>query len=92
MIAFLLAIVAGFLTPYAETPLGKPAAGLLGKYMQLENGEQRLLTFMIMMLLAGVSSALFVSGNTFWVILGGIIGYFATRLIAAVQSALGSSE
>ena len=90
MIAFLLAIVAGFLTPYAETPLGRPAAGLLGEYMRLEDGELRLLTFMIMMLLAGVASALFVSGSTFWVILGGIIGYFATRPIAAIQSAMES--
>lgn len=88
MIGFLIAVLAGFLTPYAEAPIGKPIAGLLEEHLRLEIGELRLVTFMTMMLLAGVASALFESGSTFWVILGGSIGYFLTRATAALQAAM----
>ena len=88
MFGFIFAVVAGFLTPYAEGPLAKPVASLLGDHLQLEPGELRVLAFILMMLLAGIGSALFVSGSTFWVILGGALGYFGTRLISAVQGAL----
>lgn len=85
MLGFITAIIAGFLTPYAETPLAKPVAALLGGRLRLEPGELRVLAFILVMLLAGIASNLLNSGSTFWVILGGGLGYFGTRLVAAAQ-------
>ena len=61
---------------------------MLGKYMTLDVVETRLLSFMAAMLAAGVVSVLLDSGSAFWVIAGGAIGYFATRIVAAARDAM----
>lgn len=88
MLGFVLAVVAGFLTPAAEDTLAKPVASALSSYILLEPGERRLLAFMLVMLIAGIAANLLDSGGPFWVILGGSVGYFATRLIAAARGAM----
>lgn len=85
MFGFLAAIVAGFVTPQLEAPLARPLARKLEKYITLEAAETRLLAFIIAMLGAGIASALLDSGSTFWVILGGALGYFGTRLVGAAR-------
>ncbi len=88
MLGFIIAVVAGFLTPYAETPLARPVAAVMGDRVPLEAGELRVLAFIIVMLLAGVAANLLHSGSAFWIILGGAVGYFGTRLVSAAQGAM----
>ena len=46
------------------------------------------LAFIVAMLAAGVIGSLLDSGSAFWMILGGALGYFATRLVAAARAAM----
>lgn len=85
MLGFLIAIAAGFATPHLEAPVARPLAKMMEKHFTVEASEVRLIAFMVAMLAAGVVSALLHSGMTFWVILGGAIGYFGSRLIAAAR-------
>lgn len=85
MLGFLVAIAAGFATPHLEDPVARPLAKLMGKYITVEVTEIRLIAFMVAMLAAGVVSALLHSGMTFWVILGGALGYFASRVVPALR-------
>jgi hypothetical protein len=87
MFGFILGLVAGFLTPHAEGPLARPLSKAIAPYVTLEAGELRVLSFILVMLLAGIGAELLHSGSTFWVILGGGLGYFGTRLVAAARSA-----
>lgn len=85
MFGFLAALVAGFVTPQLEAPIARPLARKMEKFITLEVSETRLIAFIVAMLIAGVVSALLESGSTFWVILGGALGYFGTRLIAVAR-------
>lgn len=88
MLGFLLAIAAGFLTPYLEGPLARPLAKAVSGFVPVGPEELRLLSFMIAMIGAGVAANLLNSGATFWVILGGVIGYFLTRIVDGLKTAL----
>jgi hypothetical protein len=88
MLGFIVAVVAGWLTPVLEEPLARPLAKAIGGVVRVEAGEMRALAFIIAMLAAGVAAELFDSGSTFWVILGGAIGFFATRLVAALRAVI----
>lgn len=88
MFGFLVAIVAGFVTPQLEEPLARPLVRKLGKVMTFEGAETRLIAFIMAMLVAGIVSALLESGSAFWVILGGALGYFGVRLVAVGREML----
>ncbi len=88
MFGFIVAVIAGFLTPYAETPLARPVAKAMGSQIALEPGEITLLSFILVMLLAGIASELLNSGSSFWVILGGALGYFLLRIVAMIKGAI----
>jgi hypothetical protein len=88
MLGFIAAVVAGVLTPYLQDPLARPLAEALSPRIVLEPGEVRLLAFMIAMLIAGIVANLLHSGSTFWVILGGVLGYFGPRLVAAAKDGM----
>jgi type IV secretory pathway TrbD component len=88
MLGFVVAVVAGFLTPAAEETLARPVERALREHILLDQGERRLLAFVLVMLLAGVAANLLNSGSPFWVILGGALGYFGTRLVAAARRVL----
>ena len=90
MLGFIVAVVAGFLARYVEVPVVQPLVRALEGRIAIEPGEVRLLCFMVVMLLAGIAAELLHSGSTFWLILGGIIGYFATRLVDAARTAIDS--
>lgn len=88
MLGFVVAVVAGFLTPAAEEALARPVERVLRPHILLEPGESRVLAFVLVMLLAGIAANLLDSGSPFWVILGGALGYFGTRLVAAARAAM----
>jgi hypothetical protein len=88
MFGFVIALVAGFLAPHAEAPLARPVAEAMRGVIKLEDGEMRLLSFMIVMLIAGVVCALLDAGSPLGVILGGVLGYFGLRLSAYAKSAI----
>jgi hypothetical protein len=85
MLAFLIAVLGGFATPYLEPVAGQPLARLMEKHIALEPGEVRLITFMLVMLVIGVIGWLFSSGTLFWTMLGAILGYFALRIVALLR-------
>jgi len=88
MLGFIVAAIAGFVTPQLEAPVARPAARFLEKHITLEASETRLIAFIVAMLAAGVVANLLGSGSVFWMILGGALGYFATRLVAAARAAM----
>lgn len=88
MLGFVLAVVAGWLTPMVESPLARPLARAMGSRLPVEPGEMRALSFIIVMLAAGVLAEIFDSGSAFWVILGGAIGFFGTRLVTALRAVI----
>lgn len=85
MLGFIIAAAAGFFTPLIGGPLVDPIVKALGNHITIEADERPLVAFMLAMLLAGIASALLVSGTPFWVILGGILGYFGSRIVDAVK-------
>lgn len=83
MLGFIVSVIAGYAVPHLEGPLGRPIAKFLAKHIALEETETRLITFVVAMLGAGIVAALLDSGSAFWMILGGALGYFGARLVAA---------
>lgn len=86
MLGFIVAAIAGFITPQLETPVARPLARMMEKHITLEAAETRLIAFIVAMLGAGIVASLLDSGSAFWMILGGAFGYFATRLVAAARA------
>lgn len=89
MFSFILALAAGYLAPQAEGPLARPVMAALKGWIRIKEEEVGLLSFILVMLLAGIGAELLDSGSTFWVILGGALGYFGPRLIEAGRKASG---
>lgn len=85
MFGFLIAVVAGAVTPMIETPLARPVARMLGENIEIQEGELRALAFMIAMIIAGILCAVFSSGSALGLAVGGTLGYFGMRLVRMVQ-------
>lgn len=85
MLGFLIAIAAGAATPMAEGPIGRPVAQMMGDSIPIEDGELRLLTFMIVMIAAALVSALFGTGTAPGLAIGGALGYFGMRILRRLQ-------
>ncbi|MFQ1702307.1 hypothetical protein ACJ5NV_17110 [Loktanella agnita] len=83
MLGFIIAVIAGFLTPQLEGPIGGPIVKAMEGHIPVEPNEKRLIAFMVAMLIAGIASALLNSGTAFWIILGGVLGYFGLRMYEA---------
>ncbi len=84
--SFILAIIAGFVTPMVEGTVSGFLQKLQTKDIQIEAGENRALTFAILLLgVAVLANITGVSANAFWLLIGGILGLFAMRIIAAVK-------
>ncbi len=93
MLGFIIAIGAGFATPHIQEPVAEPLAKALAPHMTIEPTEMRALAFMIAMLIATIVIAFVGSGSPFWVMLGGVLGYFGTRIFEAGKNAFdGKSE
>ncbi len=87
MLGFIIAAAAGFLTPQLEGPLGGPVIKAMEGHIPVEPGEKRLIAFMLAMLCAGIAAALLNTGTPFWIMLGGVLGYFGTRIVDAGKKA-----
>lgn len=85
MLGFIVAVCAGFLTPHLEGPIANPLVKALEGHIKIEANEPRLIAFMVAMIIAGIAAALLNSGSAFWVIFGGVLGYFGTRLFEAAK-------
>ena len=88
MLGFIIAAVAGFLAPQLEGPVANPIVKAMQDHIKVEPAETRLIAFMVAMLVAGIAAALLNSGTPFWIILGGVLGYFGTRLFEAGKKAM----
>lgn len=88
MLGFTIAVAAGYLTPYADGPLSIPIIARAAPLVKIAPGETRLVSFMILMLIVGVLAAILQSGSAFWLLLGGIIGYFAVRFFDSGKRAV----
>lgn len=86
MWGFIVAVIAGLATRQAEEPLARPLSRLIAPVVKVEPDEIRLFAFILVMLIAGILSELLHSGSTFWVILGGALGYFGMRLVSFVKA------
>ena len=91
MFGFLIALGAGFATPYIEKPLAEPVVKLLEGKVNVAPSELRLVAFIIAMIIAAIVCAALNAGGMIALILGGAIGYFGLRIVDAVK-ALSSTE
>lgn len=89
MFGFLIAIGAGFLVPQLEAPIARPVIARLRKVFPLEAGEGRTIAFMIAMLIAAFVASIFDTGQPIGLSIGLILGYFGTRILAAVNGNAG---
>ena len=80
MLGFLVAALAGFLTPQLEGPVAGPIAKFLEGYFPIEPSEKRLIAFMAALIAAAICANLLDSGTTFGVIVGAVVGYFGLRV------------
>jgi H+/Cl- antiporter ClcA len=80
MLGFLIAAIAGFLTPQIEGPVAGPLVKFLEGQFKVEPNEKRLIAFMVALVVAAILAVLLDSGSTFGVISGAILGYFGQRI------------
>ncbi|MBT0956360.1 hypothetical protein IV417_03085 [Alphaproteobacteria bacterium KMM 3653] len=90
LLSFIIAALAGALTPVVEPHLGKLLAkaleGVLPEGEGLEPRELRVIAFALMLILASVVLALLgVDSSLFWAALGGGLGVCALRIIAVFR-------
>lgn len=86
MLTFILAVIAGFATPYIEPALTKILQPRLTD-VPVNEGEYQTITFVL--LLIAVSIAAIVSGllaSAFTVLFGGALGLFGVRLFRVIRS------
>lgn len=85
MLGFLIAALAGFLTPQIEGPVAGPIVKTLEGYFKVEPYEKRLIAFMVALLAAAICAALLDSGTVFGVIIGAVLGYFGSRIYTVIK-------
>ncbi len=91
--SFILAAIAGFVTPMVEGTFSGMLQKLQSKDIQIEDGEYRTLTFAILLLgVAVLANITGVSANAFWLLVGGILGLFAMRIIAAAKGMMAKKD
>lgn len=85
MLGFLIAVAAGYLTPQITDRLADPVIKAVSRQITVTPPERPVVGFLLAMLAAGVAADLLHSGSPFWVILGGALGYFGTRIATRIQ-------
>jgi len=86
MFGFLIAVVAGYLVPQLDKPVARPVIKTLSKYMEFEDVETRLISFVAALVAAAIVSAIFGTGSALGLIVGTLLGYFGQRIWNAIQS------
>lgn len=88
MLGFIIALIGGFAAPYLDDMAARPVADALPKKtMAVEDGEIRALSVLIALLVVTLVCTIFNSGSLFGIAVGMVIGYFLTRLVAALKQA-----
>lgn len=91
--SLLLGAAAGFATPYAEPHIEKLLKNVLLDDVPMKEGEFRIFAFILMLMLAAVIIALGgANSSAFLLTLGGGLGIFGTRLIAAGKSKVNKAK
>lgn len=85
MFGFLIALVAGFLTPQLQASIAPVVAKTLAA-LDITEKEHDVLGFMIALLGAGFLASLFGNQSPFSIAVGVVVGYFATRLLLILQN------
>jgi len=86
MLTFILAVLAGFATPFVEPALTKLVQPRLSD-VPMHEGEYLTITFVLLLIAVAVVSI--VSGvltSAFTVLLGGALGLFGVRLLRALKA------
>ena len=86
MLTFILAVIAGFATPFVEPALTKLVQPRLGD-VPVHEGEYRTITFVL--LLIAVAIVAIISGvlaSAFTVLFGGALGLFGVRTFKALKA------
>ena len=86
MLGFLFGLIGGFVTPSLDGALGRPVAKALSGFIEVEEAEIRLLSFLLVMLIVGVLCAIFNTGSVLGVLVGAVIGYFLLRISGAIKA------
>ncbi|MEL7212536.1 MAG: hypothetical protein AAGK92_07730 [Pseudomonadota bacterium] len=82
-----LGALAGYLTPQAEPHLKKALKDILLEEVPMKEGEFRLFSFIVMMILAAVLTALFgADSSAFLLLFGGGLGVFGQRIYTALTT------
>lgn len=92
MLGFLIAAAAGFLTPQITQSLADPVIKAVSGQISITPGERTIVGFMLAMMGAAIASALLQSGTPFGVVAGGVLGYFGTRIVAALQKLINGTR
>lgn len=88
MLGFFIALIGGFAAPYLDDPAARPVADALPrKTMAVADAEIRALSVLIALLLVTLLCTIFNSGSPFGIAVGMVVGYFLTRLLAALKQA-----
>lgn len=88
MLGFMIAVIAGMVTPQADEMLARPLARQMEGFIEVEPGEMRALAFGLVLLIAGFISAVLNSGSALGIILGGLIGLFGMRGFKALKTVI----
>ncbi|MBE0413011.1 hypothetical protein [Yoonia sp.] len=85
MLGFFVAVIAGYMTPQITEKLADPVIRTVARYITIAPAERPLVGWFLALLAAGVAAELLESGSPFWVVFGGVLGYFGKRIVAAAQ-------
>ncbi|KAA9005594.1 hypothetical protein [Histidinibacterium aquaticum] len=85
MLGFLIALAAGFAAPRLDDSVARPLAKAMAPHIAVQPHEIRAISVMVAFLGAALLASALDSGTAFAVVLGGVLGYFATRGTAALR-------
>ncbi|MEL6916012.1 MAG: hypothetical protein AAFP13_16070 [Pseudomonadota bacterium] len=90
MLAFVLAIAAGFACRYVEEPLVGALEKVLLDKIDIKKEDALALSYAVCLLIVGVLVALSSAEvSAFAILLGGLLGLFGTEIVAAIRKAAG---
>ncbi|MEL6548700.1 MAG: hypothetical protein AAFQ54_00490 [Pseudomonadota bacterium] len=90
MLAFILAIAAGFASRLVQEPLVGALEKVLLDKIDIKTEDALALSYAVCLLVVGILVALSASTvSAFAILLGGLLGLFGTEIVAAIRKAIG---